>query len=49
MQTPMNGIIGMLDVLAMHELSVEQRLLTDPIRPSSFELMKQLSQTLSMQ
>jgi signal transduction histidine kinase/CheY-like chemotaxis protein len=48
-RTPMNGIIGMLDVLAMHELSVEQRLLTDAIRSSSFELMKQLSQTLSMQ
>lgn len=47
-RTPMNGIVGMLDILAMHELTVEQRLLTDAIRTSSFELMKQLSETLNM-
>lgn len=47
-RTPLNGIIGMLDILAMHELTVEQRLLIDAIRSSSFELMKQLTQTLSM-
>ena len=46
-RTPLNGIIGMLDILAMHELTVEQRLLTDAIRSSSFELMKQLTATLS--
>jgi hypothetical protein len=32
----------MWDVLAMQELSVEQRLLTDAIRSLSFELMNQL-------
>ena len=47
-RTPLNGIIGMLDILAMYELTVEQRLLIDAIRSSSFELMKQLTQTLSM-
>ena len=47
-RTPLNGIIGMLDILAMHELTGEQRLLTDAIRSSSFELMKQLTQTLNM-
>jgi signal transduction histidine kinase len=48
-RTPVKGIIGLLDVLAMHKLTVEQRLLTDVIRSSLFELMKQLSQTLNMQ
>ena len=47
-RTPMNGIIGMLDVLNRNDLSSEQRLLIDAIRKSSFELMKQLSSTLSM-
>jgi signal transduction histidine kinase/CheY-like chemotaxis protein len=47
-RTPMNGIIGMLDLLAMHELSVEQRMFVDTIRSSSFELMKQLAQTLRL-
>jgi hypothetical protein len=45
----MHSIIGMLNVLALLELTVEQRLLTDEIHSPSFEPMKELIKTLSIQ
>jgi hypothetical protein len=39
-------IIEILDLLALHEFPVQLRLLTNDIRCSSFESMKQFIQTL---
>jgi hypothetical protein len=38
----------MLDMLALHGLMVEQWRVTSVIRAPSFELMKELTQTLSI-
>jgi signal transduction histidine kinase len=47
-RTPMNGIFGILNILATQELTSEQRLIVDPIRASSFRLMRLLKGTLNL-
>lgn len=47
-RTPMNGIFGTLDVLALQDLTPEQKLIVDSIRSSSSQLMRLLDDTLNI-
>ena len=47
-RTPMNGIVGMLDMLSMQQLSVNQRLVVDILKDTSLRLLQELNAVLQL-
>lgn len=48
LRTPMNGIIGMADLLAMEELSESQRELLVPLRESADDLLRMMNNLIEL-